>query len=201
MINFYKDKLIDQYNFTVVVVYGSFGPAFNLILEIVEPHYKTRVGMGLNIAFALGCSAVGLAAWLIPDWRHFHYITSIPIFAMCLVHFIIPESPRWLLAKHKYKDLYRLFRRIAKMNRVTMPVEIEASLLEAMSGEPVKQKSYLKKIRTHFGSENQVSSKPPNPESQMIHLFTNPTLRVITLVLFAIWMIVVLGNIKIVLSY
>ena len=164
------------------------------MLEIVEPSHKTRVGMGLNIAFALGCSAVGLAAWLIPDWRNFHYITSVPIFAMCLTHFAIPESPRWLLAKHKYKDLYRLIRRISKMNKVPIPVEIETPLLEAMTDEPDTEENIIKKSLNLFRTAEKRSTKQQRSESQLTHLFTNTTLRTITLVSFANWAIVVLGK-------
>ena len=164
------------------------------MLEIVEPNYKTRVGMGLNVSFALGCSAVGLAAWLIPDWRDFHYITSIPIFVMCLIHFIIPESPRWLLAKQRYKDLYRLIRKIANTNKVAIPVEIEVSLLDAMANKPeMKSKITTKSLNT-FWCEEKTPDKDSTSESHLINLFINPTLRIITLVLFANWAIVVLGN-------
>ena len=179
------------------MVYGSFGPAFNLMLEIVEPNYKTRVGMGLNISFALGCSTVGLAAWLIPDWRNFHYITSVPIFVMCLAHFIIPESPRWLLAKQRYKDLYRLIRKIAKVNKVAIPIEIETSLLDAMANEKEMKRKTIKKSFNPFCCEEKNADKESKSESHLTNLFINPTLRTITLVLFADWAIVVLGNLAI----
>ena len=179
------------------MVYGSFGPAFNLMLEIVEPNFKTRVGMGLNISFALGCSAVGLAAWLIPDWRNFHYITSVPIFVMCFIHFIIPESPRWLLAKQRYKDLYRLIRRIAKMNKVVIPIEIETALLDVMANEPEMKSKIIKKSWNPYCCEENRADKESKSESHLTNLFINPTLRTITLVLFADWAIVVLGNVEI----
>ena len=194
-INFFDKSLFHLaiIYFSFAVVYGSFGPAFNLMLEIVEPNYKTRVGMGLNISFALGCSAVGLAAWLIPDWRNFHYITSVPIFVMCFVHFIIPESPRWLLAKQRYKDLYRLIRRIAKMNKMAIPLKIETSLLDAMADDTELKRKIIKKSFNPFCCEEKVSEKGSKSESEIINLFINPTLRTITLVLFANWSIVVLG--------
>ena len=179
------------------MVYGSFGPAFNLMLEIVEPNFKTRVGMGLNISFALGCSAVGLAAWLIPNWRNFHYITSVPIFVMCFLHFIIPESPRWLLAKQRYKDLYRLIRRIAQMNKVVIPIEIETALLDFMANEPEMKSKIVKKSWNPYCCEENRADKESKSESHLTNLFINPTLKTITLVLFADWAIVVLGNVEI----
>lgn len=53
------------------------------------------------------------------DWKYFQLI-GISICLVCLVSVIfIPESPRWLIARGKYKQAFEVFKRIAKVNGAT----------------------------------------------------------------------------------
>ena len=53
----------------------------------------------------LGGLLVGILSWAgIRNWRWLMGILSAPAALLSLLYFIIPESPRWLLAKgNKYK--------------------------------------------------------------------------------------------------
>jgi OCT family organic cation transporter-like MFS transporter 4/5 len=166
-----------------------------LIIELVEPKYRALVGIGLDIPFALGEASVGILAWLIPNWRSFQYITSVPIFLLVLIHFIIPESPRWLITKQKYKELNNLVKKIAKVNKVPVPSDIENSLLLAITDEP-ESKSASWNIGRVFSSFNKKESTKPQEKNQIIQIFTNPILRINTLVMFFNWAFVTLGNMK-----
>ena len=79
--------------------------SFTLAIELVGPEYRTLVGIGMDIPFAVGEALAGVLAIFITEWRSFQYISSIPIFAILLIYFVIEESPRWLITKEKYKEL------------------------------------------------------------------------------------------------
>ena len=79
------------------------------------------------------------------------------------------------------------------MNKVAIPIEIETSLLDAMADDTELKSKIIKKSFNPFCCEEKVSEKGSKSESEIINLFINPTLRTITLVLFANWSIVVLG--------
>ena len=166
---------------------------FTLIIELVGPEYRTLVGIGLNIPFALGEASVGVLAWLIPDWRLFQYITAIPIFVFCLIHFVIPESPRWLITKHKYKELNNVIRKMAKMNKEEIPTHLELPLAEAILNKPETKSSIFQFNKTSNIVKEETTSRHPKA-NPIIQLFSHSILRIITLVMFANWAIVVLGN-------
>ena len=171
---------------------GCFLASFTLVIELVEPNYRSLVGIGLNIPFALGQASVGVLAWVIPDWRYFHYLTSIPMFLFLPIHFVIPESPRWLITNEKYKELAELVRKLANWNRIEIPKALETKLLKAIETQP-KTNSSPWKLRKRF---NPIIKKPikQRSESQCSRMFTHPILRTNTLVMFANWAFVTLGN-------
>lgn len=175
-------------------VVGTFFAPFTLIIELVEPKYRTLVGIGLDIPFAIGEASVGILAWLIPNWRYFQYITSIPIFLLLLIHFVIPESPRWLITKRKYQELSNLTKQIAKLNKVDIPNEMETSLQLAIKEQAKNKSSFpqVSKIFSFFKKEKE--STKPREKNKIIQIFTNPILRTNTLVMFFNWAFVTLGK-------
>ena len=134
---------------------------------------------------------MGIVAWLIPNWKSFHYITSIPIFASLLIYFVIPESPRWLITKQRYKELDILVRKIARRNKMQVSEDIQSSLAEAVMHEP--ENEYC--ICGACGSFNCINkdAKGKRKDNGIAQLFSNPLLRTNTLVMFANWAIVTLG--------
>ena len=145
----------------------------------------------MDIPFALGEALVGVLAWLIPDWRYFQYITSAPLFMLLLIHFVIPESPRWLISKQRYKELNSLVKKIGKTNKVQIPDDIKTSLSEAMLHEP-EHSSSIFRVKTWFSCAKK-EAKNSRQDNAISQLFSNPILRTNTLVMFANWAIVVLG--------
>ena len=167
---------------------------FTLIIELVEPKYRALVGIGVDIPFALGEASVGILAWLIPNWRYFQYITSIPIFLLLLMHFVIPESPRWLITKRKYQELSNLTKRIAKLNKVDIPNEMETSLQLAIKEQENNKSSFPEVSKMLPCFKKAKESTKPREKNKIIQIFTNPILRINTLVMFFNWAFVTLGK-------
>lgn len=99
--------------------------SLTLSMELVGVKYQGVAG-GINQgSFAVGTCLVGLIAYFIRDWRLLHFVTSLIIIPQIFVYwFLIPESPRWLSSKRKWKLLKRVLERGFKMNRTRLPTHL-----------------------------------------------------------------------------
>ena len=55
----------------------------------------------------------------IRDWKTLQIVVSAPLFLLLVLYFIVPESPRWLIATGRYKEAKETIEKAAKMNGVT----------------------------------------------------------------------------------
>ena len=99
---------------------GVFAIPFTLNVEIMGDKYKTIVGLLYQVPFAIGEVLIGLAAIWIRDYRWFQTALAIPCFIMLGLYFVIPESPRWLISKKKYKEARKVIEKAAKFNNVSI---------------------------------------------------------------------------------
>ena len=97
---------------------GVFAIPFTLNVELVGHKYKTLAGLLFQVPFALGEILIGLAAWGIRDYRWFQTALAIPCIIMMGLYIIIPESPRWLITKKRYKEAQEVIKSAAKFNKV-----------------------------------------------------------------------------------
>ena len=67
---------------------------------------------------------VGGFAKLIQDWRDLQITLSLVVLVVGGLGFLLPESPRWLIAKGKSKQAKKLMKKAAKMNGKTIPKEL-----------------------------------------------------------------------------
>ena len=112
----YRATKLNQYLF--VGCFGVFAIPFTLSVELVGNKYKTIVGALYQVPFALGEILIGLAAMGIRDYRWFQTVLAIPCILMLGLYFIIPESPRWLITKKRYKEAQEIIESAAKFNKV-----------------------------------------------------------------------------------
>lgn len=65
---------------------------------------------------------VGTIAWIgIRDWRVLMLVCCIPGLLSPLLRLVIPESPRWLIAKGKMDELRKNVQKAAEINRAPFP--------------------------------------------------------------------------------
>ena len=73
----------------------------------------------MQTPFAIGECLVCLIAYLVRDWRVFTLVSSLPcLLSVILLYFVLPESPRWLISKGRYKEAKKIMLHAAKMNKV-----------------------------------------------------------------------------------
>lgn len=73
---------------------------------------------------------LSLIAYLIRDWVYLCLSTSLPFILYYFYWFFLPESPRWLLAKGKYKEALQILETLAKTNNKQLPAHYKEQLKE-----------------------------------------------------------------------
>ena len=97
---------------------GLFLTTFTMTVEMVGPKWKTFMGNALQIPFAIGEVIVSLIAMFCSDWKVFQIASSVPAFALFLLYFVLPESPRWQISVGKTEEARKTIEKAAKSSKV-----------------------------------------------------------------------------------
>ena len=168
-------------------------------MELVGVKYQGFVGGYNQGAFAIGTCVVGLVAYLIRRWRMLHLVTSLLIIPQFFVYWlVIPESPRWLISKHKWKSFRKVIDKGLKMNRsrlpqnVLIPNEDEKLLLLIPSDEEVvRHDSLYSDVQSKEKSDNNSVGEAKEQISWGV-IFTSKILVSRTCIMLLDWGIVAL---------
>ncbi|CAA9996793.1 unnamed protein product, partial [Nesidiocoris tenuis] len=74
-----------------------------------------------NIAYSLGLMALAVIAYLVRDWRQLALATSVPFLTFFLYWWVLPESPRWLLARGRFDEAEKILKTMARVNGRSLP--------------------------------------------------------------------------------
>ncbi|XP_076670177.1 organic anion transporter 3 [Andrena cerasifolii] len=99
-----------------VFAQGLQNSTYILSLELFPAKARTFVALVMQIAWAIGLVLLAALSYVIPDWRILQLAVSVPTAITVLYIWIIPESPRWLLAKGKTTEADMAVERITKYN-------------------------------------------------------------------------------------
>ena len=91
---------------------------FTLVIETIGQKWATPIGILFQTPFAIGEIILGLLVMGVRDWSNLHMATGIPMFALVLIYFVLPESPRWLIAKKRFAEARATIEKAAKINGV-----------------------------------------------------------------------------------
>ncbi|XP_014601881.1 PREDICTED: solute carrier family 22 member 8 isoform X1 [Polistes canadensis] len=111
--------------FQGIFVQGLQNSTYILSLELFPSKSRTLVALIMQIAWAIGLILLAILSYVIPDWRILQLAVSVPTAITVLYIWIIPESPRWLLAKNKLTEADMALERIAKYNGCCMRIHRE----------------------------------------------------------------------------
>jgi len=110
---------------------GLLMSTFVLAVEHIGPSKRHIVSVVNHSMMAVGSCILAFLSYWIQDWRILQFAAT----ASCLPFLtffnqkLIPESPRWLFAKHKMVKLWQVLEIAAKMNKVDM---VKFKALEGM---------------------------------------------------------------------
>ena len=100
---------------------GCLMVTFVLAVEYVGFKYTMMIGIVIQIPFALGEFLLGVEALYIRDWFTLQLVAYLPWAILLGLWFIIPESPRWLIAVGRYEEAITIVNRAANVNNATVP--------------------------------------------------------------------------------
>ena len=132
---------------------GCFIVAFTMSIEIVgvREHvpglpwvsFNTFQGNIIAVPFALGEVFVSLMAMVINKWRDLELALSILSMLCAVIWFVIPESPRWLIAKGKYIKAQKVIREAALKNGVMITEDVFTSDDDSEEVEEIIQYRFI----------------------------------------------------------
>ncbi|XP_044737270.1 beta-alanine transporter [Chrysoperla carnea] len=152
--------------FTVPAILGT---PYVLAIELVGTKKRTLCTILINIAYSLALILLAILVWAIRDWRLLALSTTLPFVSFFLFWWALPESPRWLLARGKFQEADKIFRKIARMNKTRLPP------------------NYLTLLKRKYDSDRLLSKKSDTQHYGVLDLFKTPNLCQKTLIITFIW--------------
>ena len=91
-------------------------------MELVGPNKRTFAGMMCDFYWTIGVLLCLPIAYVIREWRNIQLVLcllSVPLFSLW---WLIPESPRWLLDKKKFRETEEVLEKICRSNNTSLPL-------------------------------------------------------------------------------
>ncbi|XP_070532073.1 organic cation transporter protein-like [Ptychodera flava] len=154
--------------------YGTYLAAFVFTTEITGPSKRTIAAMVFMIYFGVGYMMLALYGYLIRDWRTLQLVVSVPTILFLSYWWLIPESPRWLIAVGRKEEAEKIIRKCGRVNNVPVPDDISGDSWNPMK---IGETERMDKIK-----HNEV-------KGTMLDLFRLPNMRKKTLILFYYWFV------------
>ena len=124
---------------------GAFVLAFTMSLEysgirervpcLPWISWSTLLANFIGIPFAVGETFPVFFAMGLKEWKTFQGAVSATMALACLVWFLLPESPRWLIANGKNEEVKRVIEKAAKWNNVKLSPDVFSSPAKESGGK------------------------------------------------------------------
>nr|ACE75159.1 MFS transporter protein [Glyptapanteles flavicoxis] len=112
---------------SAVATGGTMLIGFSIVVEIISVHYRSSVLILYQISFALGFLMVPGFSYLTRTWDGYWRMIALPSFFLLSYYWLIPESPRWLLAHGRVEEARQVLLKAAKWNKIS-PETVNAAL-------------------------------------------------------------------------
>jgi hypothetical protein len=97
---------------------------FVICVEYVGVKYTMFTGIIIEVPFALGELLFAFEAYFIRDWFTLQLVAYLPLIILLGLWFLVPESPRWLLAVGRTEEAEEIIRKGAKINNREFPAAV-----------------------------------------------------------------------------
>ncbi|KAK6640769.1 hypothetical protein RUM44_012466 [Polyplax serrata] len=138
---------------------------FVLCMELVGGKWRTVSGVSYLFPVPLSYIAFAGIAYFIRDWKQIQLAITLPAVLLLGLWWILPESPRWLLAMGRIEENVEILKEAAKTNKRTVVQNIDKSLRQSSAEEETDEKENV----------------------GIIDLFRYPNIRKKSLLLYVIW--------------
>lgn len=102
---------------------GIYSAGFILGMEIVGPRRRALGSTVLSSIYALGEILLGLFAMWLKSWQAILWVVYAPALLAIFLPLMIPESIRWLLTQGKIDEAEKVYRQMARMNKIQVSEE------------------------------------------------------------------------------
>lgn len=109
--------------------------SFVLTVEMVTGKWSSIIGTLDLLPLPIAYIIIAGLAYTTRDWRQLQFIVSTPWFGLLLFWYILPESPRWLLARGRIGELKQIIETAARWNKKTLPPNYEKLLVSPQEEE------------------------------------------------------------------
>ncbi|XP_046583279.1 organic cation transporter protein-like [Haliotis rubra] len=132
---------------------AAFTSSLVLMMELTGPSRRVFVGVVVEIFWCFSQFTLGLIAYFVRNWQTLQLITAFPL---------VPESPRWLIARGRIPEAQTTIQKMASVNGV----EFTEEMAENITVVNEKQKTV-----------------------RVTQMFSTPYLLFITLIIFFNWFV------------
>ncbi|CAB0028581.1 unnamed protein product [Trichogramma brassicae] len=153
---------------SAVATGGTMLISFVLLMEIVGPKWRSSLSVLFHLPFLLGFLMNPLVAYLTRTWTGFQMAVSIPPIFLLSYYWIVPESPRWLLAVGRREEATTILTKAAEKNRIPLSKVTAA-------------------IESHKSQEKLIDE--PEKKYNFTHLFLTPNMRLKTICVCVNWFV------------
>ncbi|GFR90915.1 solute carrier family 22 member 4 [Elysia marginata] len=154
--------------------------------ETFDAEHRELPTFAMQSFWAVGVMSMALLGYLIPEWQDLELAITLPVNILSVIYiFIIPESLPWLLSKGKLRQAETVINRFTAVNKLE-PVPNLHAKLERFSKDNTQSPKEHPAISI---SEENSLSKPDSQIYTVITLFRTPRLRIITLIMFYLFLV------------
>jgi MFS family permease len=176
--------------FTSYVLYVT---SYVLLLEITSSKHSTLVSNVNLYLYVFGELLALIVAYLVQNWHTINYFLILySIIIVLMAAFILPESPRYLIALKKYKNAFKVLKKIAKVNGTASKMLNENEMIALFQSDRSSSDSTrVENNRLDINEDNNLLAGEINNTEKELTLFgylTNPVFNLIkTFLLTYLW--------------
>ncbi|XP_024944011.1 organic cation transporter protein isoform X2 [Cephus cinctus] len=152
---------------------GTMVTSYVICMEIVGSKWRAAITVLYQIPYSLGHMTLsGLSFWF-RHWQHLQLAITIPSILLLGYWWVVPESPRWLIAVGKQRAACKILQKAANVNKV-------------------KSKDIPDMVRKHCLHQNSKRTASDHKAS-FPDLFRTPNMRIKSLAIFFNWLVCGMG--------
>ncbi|KAH8389930.1 hypothetical protein KR200_004057 [Drosophila serrata] len=141
-----------------------------LAIELVGPDKRVFCTIVSNIAYSLGLVVLAGVIYVVRDWRELSLAVSMPLLMLFSCFFLLPESPRWLMAVGKTRRAMKILKVMARVNGVRVNRDFVERLQRKLASTKAAETEAASSV--HYG---------------ILDLFRGQNMRRKTLIITLIW--------------
>lgn len=110
------------------------------------PECRSFVTVMTCTFYTLGIMMLAGVTYLVRNWVQMCLYTSAPFVFYFLYITVMPESPRWLLAKGKFEEALEVLETMAKVNNRSLPDSFRMKLRERVEADKLRLEKTAKSM-------------------------------------------------------